>query len=181
MRAGSLLALSEQPFARGSPSAKRNGERPSPGLFGTSLSDPQADHPPNQRAQALGGVEPGRAPRGVATWGKSSGAAWGAGRPARQLPGRRRRRRERPAQQRVKGRGRGLSRVIGQIMCSKQKVCVCVPVSHCIGPICTTLSSLSSPYSPWFFSLRLSISPPFRQSLLDSNTNTSRHGNTLIQ
>ena len=142
---------------------------------------PKLITPPNQRAQALGGVEPGRAPRGVATWGKSSGAAWGAGRPARQLPGRRRRRRERPAQQRVKGRGRGLSRVIGQIMCSKQKVCVCVPVSHCIGPICTTLSSLSSPYSPWFFSLRLSISPPFRQSLLDSNTNTSRHGNTLIQ
>lgn len=135
----------------------------------------------SQRAQAFGGVEPGRAPRGVATWGKSSGAAPGAGRPARPLPGRRRRRRERPAQQRVKGRGRGLSRVIGQIMCSKQKVCVCVPVSHCIGPICTTLSSLSSPYSPWFLSLRLSISPPFRQSLLDSNTNTSRHGNTLIQ
>lgn len=98
----------------------------------------------SQRAQAFGGVEPCRAPRGVATWGKRSGAARGAGRPARPLPGRRRRRRERPAQQRVKGRGRGLSRVIGQIMCSKQKVCVCVPVSHCIGPICTTLFSLLS-------------------------------------
>ena len=98
----------------------------------------------SQRAQAFGGVEPCRAPRGVATWGKRSGAARGAGRPARPLPGRGRRRRERPAQQRVKGRGRGLSRVIGQIMCSKQKVCVCVPVSHCIGPICTTLFSLLS-------------------------------------
>lgn len=135
----------------------------------------------SQGAQAFGGVEPGRAPRGVATRRKRSGAARGAGRPARPLPGRRRRRRERPAQQRVKGRGRGLSRVIGQIMCSKQKVCVCVPVSHCIGPICTTLSPLSSPYSPWVLSLRLCISPPFRQTLLDSNTDTSRHGNTLIR
>ena len=127
--------------------------------FGTSLSDPKTDPSPphhhhhSQRAEALGGGGPGRARRGVATWGKRSGLR-GAGRPERTFPGRRRRRRERPDQQRVKGRGRGLSRVIGQIMCSKQKVCVCVPVSHCIGSICTTLSLSLSPH----FSLHVSPS-----------------------
>lgn len=55
---------------------------------------------------------------------------------------------EQAAPEGVKGRGRGLSRVIGQIMCSKQKVCVCVPVTHCIGSICTTRLPGLLPASP---------------------------------
>lgn len=45
---------------------------------------------------------------------------------------------------RVKGRRRSVSRLIGQIMCSKQKVCMWVPLSQCIGPICTPLCARES-------------------------------------
>jgi len=45
---------------------------------------------------------------------------------------------------RVKGRRRSVSRLIGQIMCSKQKVCMWVPLSQSIGPICTPLCARES-------------------------------------
>lgn len=44
---------------------------------------------------------------------------------------------ERAAPEGVKGRGRGLSRVIGQLMCGKQKVWGCPPLAHCTGAGCS--------------------------------------------
>lgn len=177
MRVASARSLSGHLSVRDSPSARGNGKGPFPLLWVLPFRTPKLIPPflPVPEGRWFRRWRASHAQRGVANWGRSSGLAGSRQAGERPLPGRQRRR-ERLAQQRVKGRGRGLSRVIGQIMCSKQKVCVCVPVSHCIGSICTTLIlSLSFLLLSAHFALRISPSLflLFRQRLLDSNTNTS--------
>lgn len=145
-----------RPPSRSPPPTSPRGPRLSEELSRAELREAL---PHGESAQGLRGARAGRQDRFQA-----GGAAGGSAQPSKEL----------------KGGDVGCHASLGRL-CAANKKCVSACQSVTASGPSVQLSSLSSPYSPWFLSLRLSISPPFRQSLLDSNTNTSRHGNTLIE
>lgn len=180
MRSGSVRALGGQLSAGGSPSAKRKRKKAISSSFGTSLSDPKTDFllltVPEGRSfrkkrvgrrserrcqlgKALGTcrAQPGRRDRFQA------GSAGGSAQPSKEL----------------KGGDVGCHASLGRL-CAANKKCVsaCQSVTASGPSVQLSPLSLSLPLSP--LTLCLSLSPhlsislsSLRQSLQDSNTNTS--------